>query len=594
MRICLLAIATFCCASLSDIVSQTDWSGNHGVLGPVSSWSSDYYSIYDLVGTADSIMLETLLMENTIAPLTELDAILAFDTNNDLACDIVACNDGTFIFLINSTTNPGESFPEQYTYTISACDFIELCSANIDGDNDTDVIYTVFDYPALDQPGSVYCLVNPHEGTGTNWYARHIADLTGARSPCSGDIDGDGDTDIAAVGFFSNQVVWFRNLTGTGSSWESCIILNGFKNPMAVDLSDFNQDGYPDMVVVSGYEGMKVLINPGNGSSNWAVQTVSQQNLSDVSCADIDSDGDADIVACSYMNSFLWWWENKDGSGTDWEQHIISNNVYQPDAVEVIDLNGDDLQDVFSYSNHGFSWWLKTGEGDVNWTGSSYSFYNVHSEFTSMGDFDSDGHFDVVGNDEDLSWWNLSTFQPSGTLVSSILDAGKSVNWESFSIISNVPDGTSTGFQFRASDNPLNMGTWSEINYSQNSSLTDLVNSPSRYLQYRAVMESSDQALSPSLDEIAISYSERESYQWNASAVSNPVYGELSLSLSVSQQENVEITVYDLSGRLVYHQSQEYIPGIHSIEITDVPSGVYHFNVESESFNTSNQVVLIH
>jgi hypothetical protein len=58
------------------------------------------------------------------------------------------------------------------------------------------------------------------------------------------------------------------------------------------------------------------------------------------------------------------------------------------------------------------------------------SFDGAHSVYAA--DIDDDGDVDVLGAaayDDDIAWWEVTEFLPSGELVSSIYDTDGSPNW---------------------------------------------------------------------------------------------------------------------------------------------------------------------
>ncbi len=65
-----------------------------------------------------------------------------------------------------------------------------------------------------------------------------------------------------------------------------------------------------------------------------------------VAAADIDKDGDQDVVACSYNTNVVMWYENTDGLGAFGQRNVINDAVSGPNNLLVTDLNGDTKQDV--------------------------------------------------------------------------------------------------------------------------------------------------------------------------------------------------------------------------------------------------------
>jgi hypothetical protein len=87
-----------------------------------------------------------------------------------------------------------------------------------------------------------------------------------------------------------------------------------------------------------------------------------------VVAADIDGDGDKDVVTASMDDDFVVWHENLDGNGDFGEQQVISYEIDGTRSGYAADINGDGRADVLeSNSLHGVVWYetLLDGVGDV-------------------------------------------------------------------------------------------------------------------------------------------------------------------------------------------------------------------------------------
>ncbi len=77
----------------------------------------------------------------------------------------------------------------------------------------------------------------------------------------------------------------------------------------------------------------------------------------------------------------------------------------------------------------------------------------------------------------------------------------------------------------------------------------------------------------------------------------NPVVENASLLFSVAAYTEVDIKMYDASGRLVKTiASDRYPPGIHPLTLTttDVPSGVYFIRMQTPVYTTGRKMVVLH
>lgn len=118
-----------------------------------------------------------------------------------------------------------------------------------------------------------------------------------------------------------------------------------------------------------------------------------------IEIADLDGDGDNDIISVSSGDNKLAWYENLDGSGTMGPQRVIDLMHEAPILVTAADLDGDQDMDLLVAD------W---GEGDYVWYENQHGdFAEVHEipegEFTrsqAVADLDGDDDLDIlIGRD---------------------------------------------------------------------------------------------------------------------------------------------------------------------------------------------------
>ena len=82
-----------------------------------------------------------------------------------------------------------------------------------------------------------------------------------------------------------------------------------------------------------------------------------------VYAADIDGDGDIDVLSASSLDDKVAWYENTDGLGTFGAQRIISTNADSAKSVHAADVDGDGKIDVLSTDNNngGAAWYENDG-----------------------------------------------------------------------------------------------------------------------------------------------------------------------------------------------------------------------------------------
>jgi len=125
-----------------------------------------------------------------------------------------------------------------------------------------------------------------------------------------------------------------------------------------------------------------------------------------VYAADIDSDGDMDVLGAACIADDITWWEN-DGE-QDFTEHTIAGDFDGAISVYVADIDSDGDMDVLGAANyaHDITWWKNDGEQD-------FTEHTIAGDFNSaisvyVADIDSDGDMDVLGaaaNADDITWW---------------------------------------------------------------------------------------------------------------------------------------------------------------------------------------------
>lgn len=202
-------------------------------------------------------------------------------------------------------------------------------------------------------------------------------DSSGARALVSGDLDGDGDLDLLVSQ--SNMLVWYKNEDGQGA----------FSLPIIVN---------------SGY---------GQGFS--------------ISIADIDSDADNDLLYTSFDDDLVIWYENLDGLGTFSGDNFISINTFGADEISVADIDGDGNLDVLvgADSNNEISW-FKNLDGQGNFGASQFITNQSNGRSARAGDLDGDGDMDVVVSDvapNNITWYKNADGQGNfilGGIISNV------------------------------------------------------------------------------------------------------------------------------------------------------------------------------
>jgi hypothetical protein len=182
---------------------------------------------------------------------------------------------------------------------------------------------------------------------------------------------------------------------------------------------------------------------------------------------------------------------------------------------------------------------------------------------------------------DDITWWDLTGFLPDGSLESSVLDIQESPDWQTIDWTCTEPAGTGVAFQVRASDNSSNMGEWSDT-LTAPCTLEGILTDEDLYFQYRAILTTTDSLSTPVLQDVTVVWlqyigteeAEGASFVLHG-AMPNPVLGTAVLVFTLLVDSGAELTVYDLTGRVLYSINGEYSTGVHELILDGLASGVY-------------------
>lgn len=338
-------------------------------------------------GTSDpDVWIDVTLAEGPEAGAAE-DATIA-DINGDGWLDIVAaCELAHLIYF----QNPGENIRDGGwprlipTATLDRGSFIRVFAADLNGDGIPEVATpnkgSQDPTRVRQEPKEISVFsVSGGNGLDDDAWVEHV--LTRVPWPINSqtvDLDRDGDIDIVAGSVAERRSMWFENVS-TGGRLEfvehaMTIAEAGAAEPPTVnafniDFADLNGDGRLDIATFAagnliGTDAgwIEQPARPGDPWEFHRIGSYAPDQLVGLAVADIDGDGDDDLMTGGYSGSSrledgvadvddalgrLAWFENL-GGGTSWTRHDFSRRERGMfDKFIPYDIDGDGDLDFFS------------------------------------------------------------------------------------------------------------------------------------------------------------------------------------------------------------------------------------------------------
>ncbi len=179
--------------------------------------------------------------------------------------------------------------------------------------------------------------------------------------------------------------------------FEKTIDASNPTDPHCKTLGDIDGDGFVDALAASSTGGQGLFWY--DARNGWRKHRIDTGNFTvDMQVADIDSDGDLDVVIPSSTQAALLWYENPRPRGrpdsSKWKVHALGRTGWIHD-VEVGDVDADGDVDVVTRTKLGKlgEVWINEGNG---WT--RVKFSSRPGEGVGLGDLDNDGDLDIAIN----------------------------------------------------------------------------------------------------------------------------------------------------------------------------------------------------
>lgn len=263
---------------------------------------------------------------------------------------------------------------------------LDIGDLNDDGRNDLAVAFTT-------PNGTVSVLLN----LGNRVFSAPVHyNLCGASTGVAiGDLDGDGDRDLADIGECNRAGILLNS--GQGS-----FVFNGAYGggvaSKSIALADFNGDNFKDIVYLSagaaGSRSVALLFNNQNGTFGNPVTNYAGDLPSDLTVGDFNNDGGTDIaVANAYHSQIIMLFLAPNGTFVGYSELEGGDT---PDSIVSSDLNGDGQTDLAATSRNNNNLSVFLNRGNFNFDGPRPFNVGLAPVDVAAGKLDGDDLPDLV------------------------------------------------------------------------------------------------------------------------------------------------------------------------------------------------------
>ena len=326
--------------------------------------------------------------------------VKATDLDGDGDVDVVSASqeDGTIAWYQNDGS---QGFTTQII-SDTETGATSITTGDLDGDGDLDIVTAA----------ATTNSVSWYENEDNEQFSVRVItnEALGANHVLIVDLDGDGDHDVLSTSSEDDSIRWYEN-DGT-QQFTAHSVNNEAAGARGLAAADLNGDGYLDLLTASSTDD-SITWYANDGSQTFTAHVISESALgaSSLFTTDLDRDGDTDVVAASAEDNTLWWFEydaTAEDAGEAFVAHTVTTNALGASEVITADLDGDGDTDLLSASanDNTIAWYQNDGE-------QSFERHIISADASgaiavAVADVDGDGDLDVLSasyEDDTIAWF---------------------------------------------------------------------------------------------------------------------------------------------------------------------------------------------
>jgi hypothetical protein len=233
------------------------------------------------------------------------------------------------------------------------------------------------------------CFISVVAGQPSFTAADIATSADGAKSVFAADMDNDGDMDIVSASMYDDAIAWYENDGAANPTWTAVDIATSADGAKSVFAADMDNDGDMDIVSASEYDdAIAWYENDGAADPSWTAADIatSADGAYSVFVADMDKDGDMDIVSASRDDNTIAWYENDGAADPSWTASDITTSANLAFSVYAADMDNDGDMDIVSASHiaGGIDWYENDGAADPSWTAANISTAQLRGDYSVL------------------------------------------------------------------------------------------------------------------------------------------------------------------------------------------------------------------
>ena len=279
----------------------------------------------------------------------------------------------------------------------------QICSCDLDRDGDIDLLSASWGDDKIAW----------YENDGSATFSEHIisASTDVPWDVYCIDLDGDGDNDVLSASRGDDTIAWYEN--DGSENFTQLVISSSADGAQKLYATDLDADGDIDVLSASNNDNKIAWYeSDGNPDPLFTERIISTNasNAQSVYAIDLDGDGDIDVLSASEDDNKIAWYENDGMLPPSFSPYVISTLVIDAETVYAADVDNDGDNDVLSASkaDNKIRWFENDGSQPPSFTEHVISSVAPYAYDVNTRDLDNDGDLDVLSTswgDHKIAWY---------------------------------------------------------------------------------------------------------------------------------------------------------------------------------------------